>query len=114
MLRPRGSLLYRDEVVELAMMLFSYDARTGEIGESLDSYSGLREPAVPIHPDAARVHGLTMDVLRGQRLDDDRVKGLIKRSLLLIAHNVPLDRPPHGRPFMYDLLNAVNSRRRVI
>jgi DNA polymerase-3 subunit epsilon len=105
---------YRDEVVELAMMLFSYDARTGEIGESLDSYSGLREPAVPIHPDAARVHGLTMDVLRGQRLDDDRVKGLIKRSLLLIAHNVPLDRPPHGRPFMYDLLNAVNSRRRVI
>ncbi len=82
-----------DEVVELAMILFEFDYSTGEIAGIVDSYCGLREPSVPIHPGAMRVHGLTLDDLRGEQLDDQRVQEILTSSDLLIAHNAGFDRP---------------------
>jgi DNA polymerase-3 subunit epsilon len=82
-----------DEVVELAMMLFEFDYSTGEIAGIVDSYCGLREPSVPIHPGATRVHGLTLDDLRGERLDDQRVQSILTNANLLIAHNARFDKP---------------------
>ena len=84
---------WKEEVVELAMVLFEYDADTGAVGRRVGSYVGLREPGIPISPGAARVHGLTMEVLHGCRLDDDKVRGLLAKSSLLIAHNAAFDRP---------------------
>ncbi len=57
-----------DEIVELAIVLFEFNYADGTITEVVDSYSGLREPSVPIHPGASRVHGLTIDDLRGECL----------------------------------------------
>jgi len=89
-----GLYPYRgDEVVELAVILFAFDSGLGEIKGIVDEYVGLREPSVPIHPDAAARHRLTLEQLRGQRLDEERVAGLLGRAGLLVAHNVPFDRP---------------------
>ncbi len=82
-----------DEVVELAMMLFEFDYSTGEIAGIVDSYCGLREPGVPIRPGAARVHGLTLDNLRGKQLDNERVQSILTKANLLIAHNARFDKP---------------------
>ena len=82
-----------EEVVELAMVLFEYDAVTCTITRTVSSYTGLREPQVPITPGAARVHGLTLDDLRGHSLDSARVRDLLSQSQLLIAHNASFDRP---------------------
>lgn len=84
---------YTEEVVELAMVLFEYDGDTGAVGRRVGSYVGLREPGVAISPGAARVHGLTMEMLRGRRLDDAKVLSLLAKSSLLIAHNASFDRP---------------------
>ncbi len=82
-----------DEVVELAMVLFEFSYNAGEIRRVIDSYCGLREPGVPIHPGAMRVHGLTMDDLRGKQLDNERVHAILSDSHFLIAHNSSFDRP---------------------
>jgi DNA polymerase-3 subunit epsilon len=82
-----------DEIVELAIVLFEFNYADGTITEVVDSYSGLREPSVPIHPGASRVHGLTIDDLRGECLDAERVRDLMAQTEFLIAHNASFDRP---------------------
>ncbi len=82
-----------DEIVELAIVLFEFNYADGTITEVVDSYSGLREPSVPIHPGASRVHGLTIDDLRGECLDAERVRALMAQTEFLIAHNASFDRP---------------------
>jgi DNA polymerase-3 subunit epsilon len=96
---------YREEVVELAVILFAYDPAAEEIKSIVDEYVGLREPAVPIHPDAAAQHGLTPEQLRGRQLDEARVKGILERARLLLAHNSAFD-----RPFLERLFPACRSK----
>jgi DNA polymerase III subunit epsilon len=83
---------HRDEIIELALILFAFHRETHLIAGIVDEYSGLREPSVSISPGAARVNGITMDEVRGRQLDDERVNGMISRAEFLIAHNASFDR----------------------
>ena len=81
-----------DEVVEIGLVLFACERQSGHVLGVIDEYAGLREPACAIHPGALYVHGLTMDYLRGMRLDAMRVEDMLRRTEFLIAHNAPFDR----------------------
>ena len=83
---------YQDEIIELAIFLFAFNRKTHFIDGIVAQYSGLREPSVPISPGAARVNGITLDEVRGKRLDDERINDLIGRAEFLIAHNATFDR----------------------
>ncbi|HYG58483.1 MAG TPA: exonuclease domain-containing protein [Symbiobacteriaceae bacterium] len=83
---------YADEVIELAAVLFAYDRKRGTVLGVVDEYVGLREPGVPINPFAYRVHRLSLDQLRGHRLDYDRVESILLRAEFIIAHNASFDR----------------------
>jgi DNA polymerase-3 subunit epsilon len=83
----------KDEIVELAMILFVYDRQTGEVVGIVDEYIGQREPNVPIPRAATAVHGITKRQVKGMRLDDARIAGLISKASLFIAHNATFD---HG------------------
>ncbi len=82
---------YDNEVIELCLILFTYNRIHGEI-EVLQEYVGLREPGCRIHPRAAMVHGLTYTELRGKDLDYQVVSDMIGRAEFLIAHNARFDR----------------------
>ena len=62
----------RDEVIESAMILFRFDSTGKVVRGSVEEYVGLREPSIPIPPEATRVHGLTMEDVAGRRLDQKR------------------------------------------
>ena len=81
---------HSDEIIELALVLFSYDHRG--INAIVDSYNGLREPNCEISMGAYRVHGLSVEDLAGQRLDTARIKGMIEQADFLIAHNASFDK----------------------
>jgi DNA polymerase-3 subunit epsilon len=83
---------YQDEIIELSIELFSFDPNTAQVLSVVDSYCGQREPATAINPAAAAVHGLSMESLRGKRLDEQAVRSLLKQAEFLIAHNAPFDR----------------------
>ncbi|HEX6988524.1 MAG TPA: exonuclease domain-containing protein [Bacillota bacterium] len=82
----------RDEVVELACVLFAFDWTTGEIHGVVDTYQGLRQPSVPIPPAAARIHGLSDNDVRGHDLDYPRLRAMLARAEFVVAHNASFDR----------------------
>jgi DNA polymerase-3 subunit epsilon len=81
-----------DVAIELGIVLFEFDAFSGEVFAVLDEYSGLRDPGRPIPPDSIRTHGITDSDVRGLALDNDAVRRLLSRSAMLIAHNARFDR----------------------
>lgn len=81
-----------DEVVEFAIVLFAFDAKTGQIAGVVDEYVGLRDPGRPIPPQATRVHGIRDTDVHGKRLDERRIGALVERAEFLVAHNASFDR----------------------
>ncbi len=81
-----------DEVVELAAVLFSFDPRSGTVERVLEEYSGLRDPGRPIPEGARRMHGISDEEVRGKKLDEERIRAILRRANFLIAHNAPFDR----------------------
>lgn len=81
-----------DQIIDLGMILFFYDKKTGEILERLDSYFGQQEPTVDIDRDSAALHGYTRDQLRGKSIDHDKVREIFSQVDFCIAHNAVFDR----------------------
>lgn len=87
-----GLSSYSDEIIEFALALFKYNRFTGEITEVFDRYVGLREPGRNIPAQATRVHGLTIEDVRGKRLDAERIEQMLDQAEFLVAHNASFDR----------------------
>ncbi len=85
-----GLNAYSEEIIELALVLFSYDQK--RITGIVDSYCGLREPNCPISRGAYRVHGLTREDLIGHQLDFPRIIEMINKADFLVAHNASFDK----------------------
>lgn len=81
----------RDEILELAIVLFAFDRATGVVVGIVDEYVGLREPSRSIPRQATAVHGITRRMVRGRRLDDDRVRTLLAQAEFVVAHNARFD-----------------------
>lgn len=81
----------RDEVIELAMVLFTFDRVNGNILEVVEEYTGLREPSCPIGRKARAVHGISLQEVQGCNLDEKRVNRILDEAELLVAHNAAFD-----------------------
>jgi DNA polymerase III subunit epsilon len=55
--------------------------------------SALEDPGRPIPPESTAIHGITDDMVKGQRFDDAAVASLLDGVALVIAHNATFDRP---------------------
>jgi DNA polymerase-3 subunit epsilon len=62
-----------DEVIELAIQLFVYDRETGQVLNASGSRSFLRQPSIPIPPEATKVHGITDADVAGKVIDPREV-----------------------------------------
>lgn len=81
----------RDEIIELAMVRFSYDAE-GQIFAIEEAYHGLQEPSVPISDEITRLTGIDAAMVAGQSIDKTQVARLVEKSDLILAHNAAFDR----------------------
>lgn len=82
----------KDEIVELALISFSFDARGVISSDSIEEYRGLREPSNPIPAAATRIHGLSIEDVTGCRLDTRKIESIVSGADYLIAHNAEFDR----------------------
>jgi DNA polymerase-3 subunit epsilon len=82
-----------DRVIELALVKFEYSKESGEIGRVLDVYDGLEDPGFPIPPESTAIHGITDEMVAGQRVDDAAIERLMDGVGVVIAHNAAFDRP---------------------
>lgn len=97
-----------DEVIELALKLFSYRTDSGEIVDILEEDSFLREPlsnsARRNYDNAFRVHGIPYESVRGKSFYDVKVKTYFHRADSVFAHNASFD-----RSFLYYMYPEVNN-----
>ena len=81
-----------DEVIELAIILFAFNRKTGQITGIIEDYTGLREPSIPVSQGAFGVHGITNTDLQGKSLDDCKILKMIEEAEFLVAHNANFDK----------------------
>jgi DNA polymerase III subunit epsilon len=98
----------RDEVIELALKLFSYRTDTGAVIDIIDEDSFLREPlsdsARNNYDSAYRVHGIPFELVRGKSFYDVKIKTYFHRADSVFAHNASFD-----RSFLYQMYPEVND-----
>ncbi|WP_235815098.1 exonuclease domain-containing protein [Neobacillus vireti] len=98
----------KDEVIELALKLFTYRSDSGEIIEIIEEDSFLREPlsnsARNNYDQAYRVHGIPYELVRGKSFYDVKVKTYFHRADTVFAHNASFD-----RSFLYHMYPEVND-----
>jgi len=82
-----------DKVIELAMLLVQVDVATGLPWGPVEVFEGFEDPGMPIPPAALAVTGISDDMVRGQRLDDEQVAAMVSKADLIVAHNAGFDRP---------------------
>ena len=90
-----GLSVERDQIIEVAMLPFSYVVDDGRIAEVLhhEAQVYLQDPGRPLDAEITSLTGLTDDDLRGRHIDTAAANALIERSDLIIAHNARFDRP---------------------
>ncbi len=81
-----------DEILELAIVLFAFSQQEGCIKGVVDDYVGLREPSLQQWGSAHSVNHLHRAMLKGKRIDDERVLNIVDRAEFLVAHNAGFDR----------------------
>jgi len=81
----------KDEVIELAMVKFTYlpDDRIARI---TDIYSSFNEPQNPIPAEITDLTGITDEMVLGHRIDPAAVAAFASDALIVIAHNANFDR----------------------
>lgn len=81
-----------DKIIQLSMIPFLYNAE-GEIvdvGKGVDYYE---DPGVEISEEITSLTGITNDMVRDQRIDDQAVFELVGPAGIVIAHHAGYDRP---------------------
>lgn len=81
----------REKIIELAMVLFGYDAE-GRVTGIEATFDQLEDPGRPIPPAITALTGIGDDDVRGRSIDDDAAMELIGQANLVIAHNAAFDR----------------------
>lgn len=81
----------RDEVIELAMVPFTY-ALDGRIFTTHEPLHYFQEPSQPIPPEITRLTGIDAAMVAGQKIDLERVAQAVAGADLILTHNAQFDR----------------------
>jgi DNA polymerase III subunit epsilon len=81
----------RDEIIELAMVKFTYlpDDRVGQI---TDVFSSFNQPQNPIPSEISDLTGITDEMVLGHQIDPEAVAAFAADAGIIIAHNANFDR----------------------
>lgn len=88
-----GTDVESDHLIELGLVAFDYEPASGSIVRVAGVYDSLEDPGVPIPPETTAIHGITDEMVAGQRIDDRAVTQFIQGASWIVAHNAAFDRP---------------------
>ncbi|MBP0637017.1 MULTISPECIES: exonuclease domain-containing protein [unclassified Cupriavidus] len=75
-----------DEPVSIGLLLVEVAPRAGSLVREITDYYGSQEPTRPISEAATGMHGLTAEMLRGQRFDVGAIRAIVEDADVLVAH----------------------------
>lgn len=80
----------KDEIIELAMLKFTYDEH-GILALG-DLYDEFNEPSIAIPDEVVMLTGITDDMVKGHKIDPREVSVFISDAQIALAHNANFDR----------------------
>lgn len=83
----------KDELIELGMLKVLFCKRSLRLCGIVERFNELRDPGMPIPPEASAVNHITDDMVAGKSINFDAVATFIEDADLVIAHNAEYDRP---------------------
>lgn len=81
-----------DELLELGMVKAQYCRATGRLGRIVSRFNQLRDPGIPIPPEASRVNHITSETVAGHQISFEEATAFLEDVSLVVAHNAPFDR----------------------
>ena len=81
-----------DKIIELGIIAFEYDSKTGAIIRITDRYNDFEDPGCPLPQEIIKITGITDEMVAGQAFDDDRIRAFAEGASIVIAHNAAFDR----------------------
>ena len=82
-----------ESIIELAMLAVDIDIQTGHPVGDVEVYEDFEDPSRPIPPEITNLTGITNKAVMGQKLNEDKIKDMVARADLIVAHNAGFDRP---------------------
>jgi DNA polymerase-3 subunit epsilon len=83
----------RDRIMELALLSVDVETATGLPTGRVEVYDGLEDPGMAIPAEIQALTGISNEMVRGQRIDEERVAAMLDGADLVLAHNAGFDRP---------------------
>ena len=82
-----------ESIIELAMLAVDVDMQTGLPVGPVEVYEDFEDPGRPIPPEIVKLTGITTQDVKGQKLNEEKIKDMVQRADLIVAHNAGFDRP---------------------
>ena len=90
-----------DVIIELGVILFTYEYPSGCILEVLESKSWFDDPGRAIPEAVVKLTGITDADVKGQRIDEVKLREMAADARFIVAHNAGFDRPFIDRKFPF-------------
>ena len=84
---------HTESIIELAMLAVDVDMQTGKPVGEVEVYEDFEDPGRPIPPEIVKLTGITSQDVKGQKLNEAKIKDMVERADLIVAHNAGFDRP---------------------
>ena len=82
-----------ESIIELAILAVDIALQTGHPVGDVEVYEDFEDPGRPIPPEITNLTGITNKDVMGQKLNEDKIKDMVARADLIVAHNAGFDRP---------------------
>jgi DNA polymerase-3 subunit epsilon len=82
-----------ENIIELAMLAVDVDMQSGQPVGELEVYEDFEDPGRPIPPEIVKLTGITDQDVKGHQLNEAKIKDMVARADLIVAHNAGFDRP---------------------
>ena len=81
----------KDAIIELGMIRFEY-SREGKIFRVVETFDEFEDPQIPIPSYITDLTGISDEMVRDKRIDDEAVAQFVADASIIIAHNSAFDR----------------------
>lgn len=79
-----------DRIIEIALLEFGVESDKEPVISR--GFSAVEDPGVPVSDEILKITGITREILAGQKIDWDYVRGFLANASIVIAHNAEFDR----------------------
>jgi len=80
------------KIIEIGILTFNFDSKTGRILEIISEYSSFQDPGSAVPPEITKLTGITTDMVKDQKIAWEKVYKIFYDSSIILAHNAIFDR----------------------